>query len=416
MTTTWITVTRPRCSAGPASAAPPGRFAAPRRLLHDWPSRCLLTVLIVIVGCRRTGSEGGRSSPAEAFVPVAVAVVEQRDVPVQIRAIGTVEPYRTVPVKSQVQGELTEVRFVEGQFVKTGDILFVIDPRPFEVAQRLAEATLAKDTALAKDSEAEASRLAGLYGKAAAGQRESEQARAAADAGWAQVDADRAAVDRAKLNLEYCTIRAPFDGFAGGLLVHQGAILKVGDTEMVTLNQVSPIYAAFAVPEQDLAEIRANNDAKPLEVEAAHPGETGPVERGQLSFIDNEADRTTGTIRLKATFANEQHRLWPGQFVNVVLTVAVEKGAVGVPTQAIQTGQAGQYVFVVKPDDSVEMRPVKPGREVAGWTVVADGLQPGETVVTDGQLRLVAGTKVQRKSEGKTDAASQPTTRTGLGT
>lgn len=367
----------------------------------------LCCMLALTVGCRKGPKADKRQGPGDAPVPVGVAVAEQRDVPVRLRAIGTVEPYQTVAVKSQVQGELIEVRFTEGRSVKAGEVLFVIDPRPFEVALRLAQATLAKNTAIAKDAQAEAARMAGLLGSEAAAQRESERAAAAADAAWAQVEADRANVDQAGLNLEYCTIRAPFDAYAGSLLAYKGAILKARETDLVTLNQVCPILVTFAVPEQLLAEIRANHAIAPLEIEALPFGDALTFERGLLTFIDNEVDRATGMIRLRGNFRNEGHRLWPGQFVNVVLLLRVSRGAVVLPTRAVQTGQSGRYVFVVKPDESVEMRSVAPGYESDGWTIIDEGLEAGETVVTDGHLRLEPGAKVQLKLDSATMPASQ---------
>jgi membrane fusion protein, multidrug efflux system len=331
-------------------------------------------------------------------VPVSVAQVQQRDVPVQIRAIGTVEPYRTVSIKSQVQGELTEIGFKESQYVNEGDILFKIDARSYEVALRLAEATLAKNIALAKDAESEAAWMKGLFSSDAAAERENEKARAVADAAWAQVDADKAAVDNAKLDLQWCTIRAPFEGYTGSLMVYQGAILKSRETELVVLNQVKPIYVTFSVPENQLGNIEAKAANSALAVDASFPNSSDAPIGGTLAFLDNQADRTTGMIRLRGLFANEDRRLWPGQFVNVALTLAIEGGAILVPTQAIQTGQTGQSVFVVKEDQTVESRPVTPRREVDGWTVVEGGLEADQTVVTDGQLRLVPGSRIQPKN------------------
>jgi membrane fusion protein, multidrug efflux system len=404
----WNTL-RNRCrGAGRASLVP---RPAPRWARPAAAGVGFLIVLAALGGCKRSAAEDQMARGAgEAGIPVSVATVEQRDVPVQLRAIGTVEAYRIVSIKSQVQGELIQICFDEGQYVNQGDILFKIDARPYEVALRLAEATLAKDTALAKDAEAEAVWMKGLVGSEAAAQREGEKTRATADAAWAQVDADRASIDNAKLDLEWCTIKAPFEGYTGSLMVHRGAILKSRDTDLITLNQVKPIYVTFSVPENQLGDVKANSAVGVLPVDATFPGESGPPIRGTLSFIDNQADRTTGMIRLRGTFANEDKRLWPGQFVNVALTLASEHNAILVPTQAIQTGQSGQYVFVVKDDQTVEMRPVTPRREAEGSTVVAAGLEAGQTVVTDGQLRLVNGAKAQIKSEAGKNTTSQPAT------
>ena len=367
-----------------------------------WFSAAAVIALVLAVGlsggCKKNEAQGGMGKAGAPPVPVSIAQVQQRDVPVQIRAIGTVEPYRTVSIRSQVQGELTEIGFKEGQYVNEGDILFKIDARSYEVALRLAEATLAKDIALAKDAESEAAWMKGLFSSNAAAERESEKARALADAAQAQVDADKAAVDNARLDVQWCTIRAPFEGYTGSLMMYPGAILKSRETDLVVLNQVKPIYVTFSVPENQLGSIEASAATSALAVEASFPSGSDPAIRGTLAFLDNQADRTTGMIRLRGVFANEDRRLWPGQFVNVALTVANEAGAILVPTQAIQVGQTGQFVFVVKADQTVEQRPVKSRREVDGWTVVEGGLEANQEVVTDGQLRLVPGSRIQPKS------------------
>ncbi len=359
-------------------------------------------------GCNRAGADAESRQREATGAPVTVSEVTTRDVPVQIQVFGNAEAYRTVTMKSQVQGEIKEIRFVEGDNVKAGDLLFMLDRRSFEAALASAQAALVRDVALAKDAEQEAVRLEGLFKQGTIAPRENDKARATADAQWAQVDADRAAVDKAALNLEYCTIHAPIDGCIGSLLVNVGDIVKAPDTDMVVINQVQPIYVTFAVPEHYLTQIRNLQDKEPLVVAAKIPGEE-IRELGTLSFIDNQVDRSTGTIRLKGTFSNDKRALWPGQFVNVTLTLCTDTGVTVVSTQAIQNGQSGAFVFVVQADQTVAIRPVTTYREYDGFTIVGSELQPGETVVTDGQLRLRDGVKIKVKSSDKSESAKDGT-------
>jgi multidrug efflux system membrane fusion protein len=357
--------------------------------------------------------------------PVTVAVAEQKSVPVQLRAIGAVEPITTIAVKAQVGGELVKVFFKEGQDVKKGEELFEIDRRPYQQALDQAQANLAKDTALiaqaqanlAKDQEQArnakvlADRYAALlkdgiaskeqsegYQTALGTQQEAIKAdRAALSSAQAAVEADRVAIETAKLNLSYCSLRSPIDGRAGSLMVQAGNLVKANDTTaLVNINQLTPIYVTFSVPERQLSEIRRYNAGHPLNVEAK-PGDnaSGAGTTGQLSFIDNTVDNTTGTIKLKATFANMDHALWPGQFVNVVLTLRTLPGVVVVPSETIQSGQQGLFAFVVKPDHTADLRVVTTGETIDNLTVVQKGIEAGETVVTDGQLRLFPGAPVR---------------------
>jgi len=396
----------------------------------------LLSVYLAFFSsCSSGKSEEPKTRPA---VPVTVAPVMQKTVPMQLRTIGTVEAYSTVSVKAQVGGTLTGVYFKEGQDVRKGDLLFTIDSRPFEadlrraeanlnrdLAQvRQAEANLARDLALLKNAEVEARRFADLIKEGIATQQNYDQARtnvealqAAADADKAAIEnaeaairADRAAVDNAKLALGYCTIRSPVDGRTGSLMVNQGNLIKANDTQaLVVINQISPIYVDLSVPEKDLSQVKRYMSAGKLPVEAIIPNDSGRPEGGIISFVDNTVDSTTGTIRLKGTFANKEKRLWPGQFVQVNLTLTMEENAIVVPTQAIQAGQSGQYVFVVKPDLTAEFRSVAAGRTLNGETVIEKGVQPGEKVVTDGQLRLVPGAKVEVKSGPDNPQSPSPT-------
>jgi multidrug efflux system membrane fusion protein len=329
---------------------------------------------------------------------VVTALAAQKDVPVRIQAIGTVEPLSTVTVKPQVGGVIDRVHFSEGSDVRAGDVLFTIDRRPYEAALRQAESARAHDAAQLQNAQAEARRADELVAQGILSREQHDQARTASDALAATVRADEAAVDNARLQLEYCTIRSPIDGRTGSLLVHQGNLVKAVDGgPLVIVNRVDPVYVAFSVPEQRLSEIERAMASGRLVVEAVPSGETQP-ERGRLTFLDNAVDRTTGTIRLKGTFANPTRRLWPGQFVSARLTLSVRSGAVVVPTQALQSGQSGRFVFVVKPDLTAEPRAVVVAQEADGEAVVETGLAAGERVVTDGQLRLVPGSKVNVKA------------------
>lgn len=349
-------------------------------------------------------SDASSSRPPAARqreVPVTVATAVKQDVPVQVPAIGTVEAYATVTVKSLVPGQITKVAFREGQDVKRGDLLFEIDPVPYRAALNAAEATLAKDAALRENAEKEAKRYAVLIEKDLVPRQQYDQATANLAALEATVKADAALVEQSRVKLGYCFIRSPIDGRTGSLGVNQGNVVKDNDTTLVVINQVTPIYVAFSVPEQRLAEIRKYEASGTLETLAVLPGEENRPVRGTLDFIGNQVDKTTGTIPLKGKFANVDRRLWPGQFVNVSLRLTVLRGAVVVPSQAVQTGQAGQYLFVVKPDRSVEMRSVETGQTHEGSTVIEKGVSPGEQVVTDGQLGLVPGSRITEKHPEK---------------
>lgn len=316
--------------------------------------------------------------------------------PVEVRGIGAVEAYSTVAVKAQVAGQLRAVHFREGQDVRTGDLLFTLDRRPFEAALREAEANLARDIAQAENARAQARRYQKLREEGVAAEEQAEQFQTAAEAAEAAVQADRAAVERAKLNLDYCTISSPIDGRTGRLMVHPGNLVKASDDPaLVVINQINPIYVSFSLPEQHLADLKKYMGARALGAQASGRDDPRQSEQGSVSFVDNTVDTATGTIRLKATFANPQKRLWPGQFVDVVLTLTEEPDALVVPAAALQNSQTGDFVYVVKADDTVESRPVVAGRTVQGLTLVQKGLQPGERVVTDGQLRLFPGAKVK---------------------
>jgi membrane fusion protein, multidrug efflux system len=354
----------------------------------------ILGIVIHLVSANKPEKARGR----EAVVPVLAGMVGQKDIPVQLLAIGKVEAYATVSIKIRVTGELTQVHFREGQEVKKGDLLFTIDPRPYQAALDEAQARLERDTALLAKAEKDAERYSQLVKGDYVSADRYEQARSSADALRATVAADKAQVDSARLQLGYCYIRSPLTGRTGSLLIKQGSMIKANeDTGMMDIAQIQPIYVSFSVPEQNLPNVKEYMTQRPLKVEATPPGVPESLEEGTLTFIDNQVNRQTGTILLKGTFANKEKHLWPGQFVNVVLTLTTRPRATVVPAQAIQVGQEGQFVYVIKPDLTVEPRPVVISATLDGEAVVEKGLTPGERVVTDGQLRLMPGAKVEIK-------------------
>jgi len=363
------------------------------------PLLLLLFVLNLLSGCSKdaSGVPKGEDPRKKMAVPVTVGSALEKTVPVQIRAIGNVEAYSTVSVKAQVEGELTIVHFKEGQEVKAGEMLFTIDPRPFEVQLKQAEANLAKDRAQLQNARRQVERYGSVATKGYVSQEQYDQISSNSDALDATMKADEAAVENAKLKLAYCFMKSPINGVVGGIKVNKGNLIKANDNDkpMVHINQVKPIYVSFSVPERYLPEIRDRMAKEKLEVVASIAGDAGRLVRGELAFIENAVDTNTGSIPLKASFANTDKTLWPGQFVKVTLTLATQPGAVVVPSQAIQSGQQGRYVFVVKDDFTVEYRPVELGEIIDGETVISQGVAPGERVVTDGQLRLAAGSLVQ---------------------
>ncbi len=364
----------------------------------------IFTVLLISFTSACSDSKAKQSS--QRIVPVKIGDVIQQNVPLQINAIGNVEAYNTVSVKALVGGEIIAVHFREGQDVHQGDLLFQIDPRPYEAALKQAEAALARDIAQAKNAEEQAKRYEILVQKDYVSRDQYDQLRANADALSAAVQADKANVENARLQLAYCTIKSPIDGRAGSVLVNKGNVVKANDVAMVTINKISPIYVTMSVPEQNLSEIKKYMTEGPLKVEAIIPGDEKHPAQGMLTFVNNAVDTATGTIQLKATFDNKDRRLWPGQFVNAVVTLTTQRNAVVMPSAALQAGQQGQYVFVVKPDFTVESRPVVIARSSGDRAIVAQGVKPGEKVVTDGQLNLIPGSRVEIKGEPPQNAGN----------
>ncbi len=339
---------------------------------------------------------GGGGGPAG--VPVTIAPVVTKSMPVELRVIGTAEASSSVAIRAQVNGELTKVHFTEGDDVQEGQVLFTLDRRPYEASLRQAEANLQRDVAQAANARAQAQRLQDLAGRGIVSPDQVDASRTAAEALEATVAADRAVVESARVQLENVTISAPMAGRTGALMVHEGNLVRANDTApLVVINRLTPINVSFAIPESQLTTVRHFLARGQLAVDA-RPGDDNTPVSGRISFVDNAVDEATGTIMLKGTFGNSDRRLWPGQFVNVVLKLTTEPQAVVVPTMAVQTGQDSQYVYVVKADQTVELRPVSVSRTSDNESIIKEGLKPGETVVTDGQLRLVAGSRISVKT------------------
>ncbi len=370
--------------------------------------RSIFLVLVTLIGFSCSSDSQSKQSPPKRIIPVRATAAVQKTVPVQITAIGNVESISTIAVKAQVGGVLLRVHFKEGRYVSKGDLIFTIDARPYEAALKQAEAALVRDTVQFENATRDVGRYDELLKRGYVAEMQYDQVKANADALRATVEADKAAVENARLQLGYCYIHAPISGRTGSLIVNEGNLVKANaDTAMVTINQVQPIYVSFSVPEKNFPEIKKQFSSGELTVDAAPEGDQ-PVE-GVVTFIDNAVDVATGTIKLKATFNNKDHRLWPGQFVTVVMTLSRIPNAIVLPSQAILTGQSGQYVYVVKHDMTVEARPVDTGIAYGGETVISRGLDTGEEVVTDGQMLLVPGTTVELKHDvqGTEGRASQ---------
>jgi multidrug efflux system membrane fusion protein len=351
--------------------------------------------LSLLPACVKTKAAPGPPPP----VPVLAATVERRNVPVQVHAIGTVEAYSTVSVKTQITGELTGVYFKEGDDVHKGQLIFTLDKRPLEAELNRAQSNLAKDEAAAANARLQQKRYEALVQAGVVSKEQYDQLESTAQAADAAVAADKAAVENAKVQLIYCSIYSPINGRTGNLIVHQGNMIKANDVPaLVNINQVEPIYVTFTVPQQYLAEVKQYARSGALPVETVIPNDERGRVRGKLSFIDNQVDSTTGTIKLKGIFANSDRRLWPGQFVDTYLTLKTQDNALVIPSQAIQNGQQGTFVYVIKDDSTVEARPITTSdTQQAGQVIVQKGLAVGERIVTDGQLRLVPGAKVQVK-------------------
>jgi membrane fusion protein, multidrug efflux system len=392
---------------------------------------------LFVAGCTsdkaaEPGAGGGRGGRGGGPVPVVTGRVQTKAIPVTIPAVGTAEALATVQVRAQVTGQLSNIHFAEGQEVRKGQPLFTLDARPFQAALEQAQAVLARDTATAKNSLSQQTRYEDLYKRGLIARDQYEAQAATASAQQATLAADQAAVETARLNLQYTSISAPISGRAGALTVHQGDLIRANDvTPLLVINQMAPIYVGFSVPGRFLPDIRRYQSQRPLKVQArlqgsptgptqlavgtpegrdaadappapqalSAPPPSAPAEEGVVSFIDNAVDPTTGTIKLKATFPNASHSLWPGLFVQVTLVLTTDANALVVPAVAVQESQQGTYVYVVKADHTAEMRNVRVDRQQGEETVIAEGLKAGEEVVTDGHLRLTPGVRVSTGSD-----------------
>ncbi|MSP41625.1 MAG: efflux RND transporter periplasmic adaptor subunit [Deltaproteobacteria bacterium] len=351
---------------------------------------------------RGAGAGGGRRGGGGEAVPVLVATAVQKSVSTQLRAVGNVEAYNTVSIKSQVTGVLQKVHFKDGQDVKDGQLLFTIDPRPLEAALKQSEAALARDSAQLRNLREQVRRYADLVEKQYVSREQYDQIKANADAAEAVVDADKAAVENAKVQLSYCYIYAPVSGRVGSVLINEGNLIRLNDgAPLVVINQLSPINVTFNVPEQVLAALKRHMAGGRLTVNTRFSSDEGRAEQGFLAFVDNIVDRATGTIKLKAEFTNKERRLWPGQFVNVALILATQSDAVVIPSEAVQVGPEGQQVFVVKEDRRIEVRLVTLGQTNEGEAVIAKGIAAGEQVVREGQFLLGPGSRVEIKEPSK---------------
>ncbi|MGH9412009.1 MAG: efflux RND transporter periplasmic adaptor subunit [Vicinamibacterales bacterium] len=361
----------------------------------------VLVPALALGGCSDpTSGQGARGSGAierpkdTAPVPVTIATVERSSLPVQLTAIGTGQPYKTVSVESQVAGIVKDVHYRPGQVVRKGDLLVTLDPSPFEAALAQAEAALARDKAQAALGATELKRYNELASKGLISTEQQDEIQATSAAAEAVVHADEAAIQTARISLSYCSVYAPIDGVTGAQLVYPGATVKANDTPvLVVINQVSPIYVQFSVPQQYLESIRTLMARARLPVQATPPGNGAP-ETGELTFVNNTVDQTTGTMQLMASFPNNDQRLWPGQFSDVLLRLSERQNVLVVPSQAVQVSQQGSFVFEVKKDMTVSVRPIKVGETVGAQSEVLSGLTAGEIVVTDGQVRLVPGSRV----------------------
>lgn len=372
------------------------------------PLALLILAALAAPGCDSSPSAAAdrpaapRAAPP---VPVKTASAVREDFSVTAAAIGWVEPYATVTVRPQVSGQLLEIRFNEGDDLVAGQILFLIDPRPFDIALQLARAARQRDAALASDAQREAERTQRLFEASQASERERDQTRFAADSRAAQLAADDADIRKAELDLEYCTIRAPLAGRAGRYVLNAGNIVKADDTDLVTINQLTPIYVVFSLPEHQLGRLRDAMREGTVRVSAESDGDP---QTGALTFVDNQVDRETGMIRIKAAFDNADHGFWPGRFARVSLSLQTLRDTVVVPDTAVQSGQGFAFVYVVASDNTAQLKRVEPGPTVENRTAILRGLSGGETVVTDGHLRLTPGATVHAAAEPASAPASAP--------
>jgi membrane fusion protein, multidrug efflux system len=368
---------------------------------------CAMGIALLATGCAKNND----ARPPQAGIPVKTGLATQKDVPINVSSIGTVKAYSVVSITSHVDGQITHINVKEGQTVKKGEVLLNIDDRPYKTALESAKANLAKDRIQLEKAKKDAERYAELFKKDYVTKDQVEQTQTNMDALEAAIKGDEAVVQNAQLNLSYCIVTSPITGRAGSILVNEGNLIKGNDNSrpLMVINQIQPVFVEFSVPEQQLMNIQKQSKdiASPLEVQCYRPEKPDDIKKGQLSFIDNSIDSTTGTINLKALFENSDNSLWPGLFVNVVMLLDVQKDAIVVPTAAVQTGQKGDYIYVVKNDSTVDYRDVITGSSTDSFTVVEKGVSTGETVVTDGQLKLAPGSKITVKTDTNTDTGAK---------
>jgi multidrug efflux system membrane fusion protein len=366
---------------------------------------CILAALPA--GCsKKTGpAEAGKGGPRA--LPVVVETIKTRTVPIELATFGTVEPSATVSVRAEVTGILTQVDVKKGQDVKKGELLFTIDPRPFQSALAQARANLARDKAQAAHAKRSAARDAELFKGGLMPENEFEKSQSEAEATAAVVLADEAVVDNAQLQVDRCFIRSPLDGRAGNILVDGGNLVKANDTVLLTIHRVRPVEVFFSIPQRELPTVQRYAAAGALQVRAGPPKDPAPMETGRLIFIDNAVDKATGTIQLAGVFENAAGRLWPGQYVDARLTLTQQQDAVVAPAAAVQAGRDGKYVFVVRDDLTAQVRPVVTRESSANEVVIESGLTPGDRVVTRGQLRLTPGAKVEIIDPAKPPASKE---------
>jgi multidrug efflux system membrane fusion protein len=339
-------------------------------------------------------------------VPVVVAAATRETVPVRVETIGTVQTIATVTIKSRIDGFIDKVLVEDGQYVKAGDVLFRLDARAAQAQLQQVQATLVKDQAMLANARRDVARYAPLVAKDFVSHQQYDTASTTAQALEAAVASDQAAIENYKVQLTYYTMVAPIDGRVGAVLIKAGNSIKANDLPLATINQIKPIYVSFSLPQSELPAIRDAMSQGPVEVSVRATGDAGPPISGAIAFFDNAVDTTSGTINVRAKFENEAQRLWPGQFVNVAATTRVDGSAIVVPPAAVQVGQDGKYVFVIKPDNTAESRPVTVSRTVDGKSVIAKGLAEGERVVIDGQSRLTDGTRVEIRSADRSKPGS----------
>lgn len=391
------------------------------RLVRTWFSGCAVLLALGTSGCgqqstaqTKSGGKAGKGGGGPA--PVLVSQVHRKRVPLAINAIGVVEPLRTTAIRSQVSGTLQRIAIREGQEVREGDLLLEIDARPFRNALQSAEADLQKVRVQLEKAKTQLARYRTLSAEQMISKEQFERIQDELHASEAERDASEARVANARLQLEYCSIHAPLSGRTGNINVHQGDLVRANDSApLLTINQINPINVTFGVPQQHLSAITRYQTERPLPVRAVPPGIAEKAEQGELSFIDNAVDPSTGTIRLKATFANETQRLWPGQFVDVTVTLA-EPEVLAVSSSAVQASQRGQHVFVVTADNIAELRPVVIERTHESESIILKGLTEGERVVVDGQLRVIPGRAVEIKQPIGTGTAGEPGAQTSAQT